>query len=135
MTDTIVLLQKAAVHLARALLGIWLLIGPFVLFLFRGESSALIVTLLLLAASYGFVVWRYRTYGVDYVSRFAFDTLTALGVALIAGVLSELLAFIGLRLHGNILIIPLLILACFGYLEYTQEKKRLTRHSAEAPGA
>jgi hypothetical protein len=135
MTDPILLLQKAAVHLARALLGIWLLIGPFVLFLFRGDAKALVTTLVALAACYGFVVWRYRTSGLDYLSRFAFDTLTALGVALIAGALSELLAFIGFRLRGNILIIPLLILACFGYVEYTQEKKRFSRHSAGVPGA
>lgn len=134
MTDPILLLRKAAVHLVRALLGIWLLIGPFVLFLFRGDAKALVTTLVVLAACYGFVFSRYRTSGLDYLSRFAFDTLTALGVALSAVVLSEILAFIGLRLRGNILIIPLLILACFGYLEYTQEKKRLSRDSAEVPG-
>lgn len=135
MPDSISLLRKAALRFLRAMLGIWLLTSPFVIFLFRGADRARVATVVLTLASYGFVVWKYRRAGLSYLREFAFDTLTALGVVALTIAFSTLLGLMmRVNVHRHALLAVVAIVACFWLLEYSEEKRRLAHKSPPAPG-
>jgi hypothetical protein len=132
MSQALTYLRKAGPRLLRALLGVWLVTGPFVVFLIRWKSYELVIVFLAVIAAYVFVGWKSRIEGVPYLSQLASDTATALAATLVAGGLSGILAkFTGIYLHGNVLFVPLVILAGFWILEYGRERKRLAQEKAK----
>jgi hypothetical protein len=134
MSQALPYLRKAAPRLLRALLGMWLVVGPFVVYLIRWQTHELVIVFLAVIAAYVFVGWRCRMEGMPYLSRLAIDTVTALGVTLVAGGLSGILAKLtGIYLYGNVLFVPLVILAGFWVLEYGREKRRLALEKAKVP--
>jgi hypothetical protein len=129
-------LRKAGPRLVRALLGVWLVVGPFIVFLIRWKSFELVIIFLAVLAAYIFVGWNARTLGTPYLSRLATDTVTALGITLVAGGLSGVLAKLtGIYLHGNFLFVPLVVLGGFWILEYAQEKRRVAEPKVPVAGA
>ncbi len=129
-------LRKAAPRCARALLGMWLVIGPFVVYLIRWQTHELVFVFIAVVCAYVFVGLRCRMEGRSYLKQLAFDTMTALGVTFLAGGLSGILAKLtGIHLHGHVLFVPLVILAGFWILEYGREKRTLARGKATVAGA
>jgi hypothetical protein len=73
-----------------------------------------------------------RKHGTLYLTRLATDTAIALGIALLAGGLSGILAKLTrVYLHGHVLFVPLVILAGFFILEYSREKRGFTRRRSQ----
>lgn len=123
------LFGRALARFFDAIFGLLLLIGPFVLFLYRGFSLALVITFLLLAAGYGYVVWRYRESGLAYLRELASDTLTAMAATIGAAGASMILAsFTRVHLHAHALFVPSAVIGFFWFLEY-----RAARHRGERP--
>jgi len=132
MTDYISSLRKAAVRSLRALLGIWLMLGPFVLFLIRWKVYEMVIIFLVVVAAFVFVGLNSRKHGTPYLTQLATDTAIALGIALLAGGLSGILAKLTrVYLHGHVLFVPLVILAGFCILEYSREKRRRAQRSSQ----
>jgi hypothetical protein len=132
MSQALTYLRKAGPRLLRALLGIWLITGPFVVFLIRWKSYELVIVFLAVIAAYVFVGWNSRVSGLPYLSQLAIDTATALAATLVAGGLSGILAKLtGIHLHGNVLFVPLVILAGFWILEYGRERRRLAQEKTK----
>jgi hypothetical protein len=116
--------KKIAPRLFRAMLGFWLVLGPFVVFLIRWKwYEAAFFFFLLIAAfvTVGLMCW---VAGADYLKVLGADTFTALASALIGGGLSGIIArFIHLRLHASMLFLPLVVLAGFAISEWYRERR------------
>ena len=115
---------RALARFFHAIFGGLLLIGPFAVLLFRGLSLGLVVTVLLVAASYAFAAWRYRNSGLSYLRELASDTLTAMAAAIGAAGASIVLARLT-RIHLHTMFLPAVVVGTFWYLEY-----RAARHHA-----
>ncbi|HEX9443003.1 MAG TPA: hypothetical protein VGA73_02740 [Candidatus Binatia bacterium] len=122
-------LGRALARFFNAVFGVLPLIGPFVLFLFRGLSLGLVVMFLIFAAGYAYAWWSYRKSGLSYLRELASDTLTAMAAAIGgAGASIVLASFTRIRLHAHALFLPAVVVGFFWYLEY-----RAARHRAAAP--
>ena len=116
--------KKIVPRLFRAMLGFWLVLGPFVVFLIRWQWYEAAFFFLILIA--GFVVVGLKCWlnGMEYVKLLGADTFTALASVLIGGGFSGILArFIHVRLHGSILFVPLVVVAGFAISEWYRERK------------
>src|SRR5258705_13292396 len=101
MMRTVSSLRGAVLRLSRALLGAWLIVGPFV-GVYARETEALVVVLVLLAAAYGFVAGRYSAEGAAGLRPILVDGLVLLAVVWIASASRGLLgASIGFRLREH----------------------------------
>lgn len=124
-TRVVAALKGAALRLARALLGAWLVVGPFV-GVYARETDALIVVLVLLAAAYGFVAGRCSSAGAACLKPILRDGVTLLAVVWIAGASGSLLG--ALRLHEYRWLFAALLLAGFWLAEFI----RVSKHAARA---
>jgi hypothetical protein len=129
------LLKRIAPRLFHALLGFWLLFGPFVVFLIRWKAYEVVFMYLLLIGAFIFVGARVWFEGGEYVRRLGRDTFTALASALIGGGLSGIIAKLThIRLYSSILFLPLVIVAGFVLAEYFNDRKVLPKSApANAP--
>lgn len=128
------LLKRIAPRLCHAILGFWLLLGPFVVFLIRWKSYEVAFMYLLLIGAFVFVGARVWFEGGDYVRRIGRDTATALASALIGGGLSGVIAKLThIRLYSSILFLPLVILAGFVLAEYFNDRKVLPKSASATP--
>ena len=118
------LLKRIAPRLSHAVLGFWLLFGPFVVFLLRWKAYEVVFMYLLLIGAFVFVGARVWFEGGEYARRLGRDTFTALASALIGGGLSGVIAKLThLRLHSSVLFLPLVIIAGFLLVEYFNDRK------------
>lgn len=129
------LLKRIAPRVAQAILGFWLLLGPFVVFLIRWKAYEVVFIYLLLIGAFVFVGARLWLEGGDYLRRIGRDTFTALGSALIGGGISGVIAKLThIRLYSSILFLPLVIIAGFVLVEYLNDRKVLQKSTpASAP--
>jgi hypothetical protein len=111
-------------RLARALLGAWLVVGPFV-GVYARETDALIVVLVLLAAAYGFVAGRCSSAGLACLKPILVDGAALLAVVWIAGASGSLLG--ALRLHEYRWLFAALLLAGFWLAEFLRARGRAAR--------
>ena len=122
------LLKRIAPRVAQAILGFWLLLGPFVVFLIRWKAYEVVFIYLLLIGAVVFVGAKSWWEGAEYVRRLGRDTFTALGSALIGGGLSGVIAKLThIRFYSSILFLPLVIIAGFVLVEYLNDRKLLTK--------
>jgi hypothetical protein len=127
MSRTVSSLRGAVVRLSRALLGAWLIVGPFV-GIYARETDALVVVLVLLAAAYGFAAGRAASDGAACLAPIVFDGLTLLAVLWIASASRELFgAAVAFRLHQHLWVWPALILLCFWLAEFLAARKNPAR--------
>jgi hypothetical protein len=135
MSDLKSALRKAAPRFLRAVLGSWLVMGPFVVFLIRWRPIEVVLVFILVVGAYVFVGWNCLAWGRTYLTQLAADTAIAVGFILLAGVLSGIIAKLtGVYLHGHVLFVPLVVFAGFFVLEYLRERKHVTRQVPEAAG-
>jgi len=124
----IVISLKAAVRrLGRALLGAWLMVGPFV-GIYARDEEALVVVLILLAAAYGFVAGRCASEGLKCVAPILVDGAALLAVLWIASASRELLgaAAVPLR-HDYVWAAPAVLLVCFWLVEILNARRHRAR--------
>ena len=122
------LLKRIAPRVAQAILGFWLLFGPFVVFLIRWKAYEVVFIYLLLIGAIVFVGARAWFEGGNYVRRIGRDTGTALTSVLIGGGLSGVIAKLThIRLYSSILFLPLVIIAGFVLVEYLNDRKLLPK--------
>ena len=122
------LLRRIAPRVVHAILGFWLLLGPFLVFLIRWKAYEVIFMYLLLIGSFVFVGARLWFEGGDYVRQIGRDTGTALASALIGGGLSGVIAKLThIRLYSSILFLPLVIVAGFILAECFSDRKALPK--------
>ena len=108
----------------RAVIGFWLVLGPFVVFLIRWKVWEVTVIFLVLVGAFLFVGFMCRLSGTEYLKQLGSDTFTALASVLIGGGLSGILAKLThYRLHSSVLFLPLVIVAGFVISEYYHERK------------
>jgi hypothetical protein len=94
-------------------------------FLIRWRPIEVVLIFILVVGAYVFVGWNFLLRGRTYWTQLAADTAIAVGFILLAGVLSGIIAKLtGVHLHGNMLFVPLVVLAGFVILEYARERKR-----------
>jgi hypothetical protein len=126
------LAKKLMPRLLRALLGFWLLFGPFLVFLIRWKTYEVTLMYVLLVGAFIFVGVHCWSHGAAYLRQLGSNTATALASLLIGGGLSGLIGkTTGVRLHSSMLFLPLVILAGFVLADYYAERKA----SAAAPAA
>ncbi|HTM09567.1 MAG TPA: hypothetical protein VL754_14375 [Verrucomicrobiae bacterium] len=118
------LLKKIAPRLFRALLGFWLVLGPFIVFLIRWKAWEVTIIFLVLVGAFLFVGFMCWLIGKEYLKQLGSDTFTALASVLIGGGLSGLVAKLThYSLHLTVLFFPLVIIAGFVISEYYHERK------------
>jgi len=126
--------RKIAPRLFRALLGFWLVLGPFVVFLIRWQWYETVFFFLLLIAGFivvGFMCWLD---GLEYLKLLGADTFTALASVLIGGGISGIIArFAHIRLHASMIFLPLVVVAGFAISEWYRERKAAVDASAVPP--
>jgi hypothetical protein len=116
--------KKIAPRLFRAMLGFWLVLGPFVVFLIRWQWYQAAFFFLLLIVGFVIVGLKCWIDGKEYMKLLAADTFTALASVLIGGGLSGITArLIHVRLHASMLFLPLVIVAGFALSEWYRERK------------
>jgi hypothetical protein len=127
-TPTLVSLKAAVRRLGRALLGAWLIVGPFV-GIYARDEEALVVVLMLLAGAYGFAAGRCASEGLKCVAPVLIDGAALLAVLWIASASRELFgAAVAPRLHDYFWAAPALLLLCFWLAELLAAR----RHHARA---
>lgn len=118
------LLRRILPRIVHAILGFWLLLGPFVVFLIRWKTYEVVFMYLLLIGAFMFVGARAWLEGGEYLRRLGRDSFTALASALIGGGLSGVIAKLThIRLYSSILFLPLVIVAGFILVEYYEDRK------------
>jgi hypothetical protein len=129
------LLRRIVPRVVHAVLGFWLVLGPFVVFLIRWKAYEVVFIYLLLIGAVVFVGARIWFEGGEYVRRLGRDTFTALASALIGGGLSGVIAKLThVRLYTSIFFLPLVIIGGFVLVEYFNDKKVLPKSApANAP--
>jgi hypothetical protein len=123
-TRAIASLAVAVRRFARAVLGAWLVVGPFV-GVYARETDALVVVLILLAAGYGFVAGRCASEGAACLVPILLDGVALLVVLWIADSASS--AFRGFRLSEYRWLWPALLLLCFWLAEFVRSPRRAAR--------
>ena len=127
-TPTLVSLKAAVCRLGRALLGAWLIVGPFVGIYARHEE-ALAVILMLLAGAYGFVAGRCASDGLRCAVPVLIDGAVLIAALWIASASRELFgAAVAPRLSDYVWAAPALLLVCFWFVELLAAR----RHHARA---
>jgi len=125
---TLVSLKAAVRRLGRALLGAWLILGPFV-GIYARDEEALAVVLVLLAAAYGFAAGRCASEGLKCAAPILVDGATLLALLWIASASRELFgAAAAPRLQDYVWAAPALLLVCFWLAELLAAR----RHHARA---
>ena len=133
LTRAIASLTEAVRRFARALLGAWLVVGPFVGVYVR-ETEALVVVLILLAAAYGFVAGRCASEGAACLTAILFDGLALVAVVWSASAASALFHDAGFRLSEHRWLWPTLLLFCFWLAEFVRARVTLqTRRRSAKP--
>lgn len=127
LTRAIASLTEAVRRFARALLGAWLVVGPFVGVYVR-KTEALVVVLILLAAAYGFVAGRCASEGAACLTPILFDGLALVAVAWSASAAGALFYDAGFRLSEHRWLWPALLFFCFWLAEFV--RARVTRRFA-----
>ena len=127
--------KKIAPRLFRAMLGFWLVLGPFVVFLIRWQWYEAAFFFLLLIASFILLGVKCWLDGAQYLKLLGSDAFTALASLLIGGGASGLIArFIHVRLHASVLFLPFVVLAGFALSEcYRERKAALPAARVDAP--
>jgi hypothetical protein len=116
--------KKIAPRLFRAMLGFWLVLGPFVVFLIRWQWYEAAFFFFLLIAAFVVVGLKCWLDGREYLKLLGADTFTALASVLIGGGVSGIIArFIHVRLHASMLFLPLVVVAGFAITEWYRERK------------
>jgi hypothetical protein len=126
--------KKIAPRLFRAILGLWLVLGPFVVFLIRWQWYEAGFFFLLLIA--GFIIVGLKSWidGIEYLKLLGADTFTALASVLIGGGLSGIIArLIHVRLHTSMLFLPLVVIAGFALSEWYRERKAAVASAPAVP--
>lgn len=127
-TATLVSLKAAVRRLGRALLGAWLIVGPFV-GIYARDEGALVVILTLLAGAYGFVAGRCASEGVKCVAPILVDGAVLLAVFWIASASRDLFGpVVAPRLQNFFWAAPAVLLVCFWIAELLVAR----RHHARA---
>ena len=116
-TRALISLKAAVRRLGRALLGAWLIVGPFV-GIYARDEEALVVILMLLATAYGFAAGRCASEGVNCIAPILIDGAALLAVLWIASASREFFgAASAPRLHDYFLAAPAVLLLCFWLAE------------------
>ena len=127
-TPTLVSLKAAVRRLGRAILGAWLIVGPFV-GIYAREEEALVVVLVLLAGAYGFAAGRCASEGLKCVMPVLIDGAVLLAALWIASASRELFgAASAVRLSDHLWAMPAVLLVCFWLAEFLAAR----RHHAHA---
>jgi hypothetical protein len=127
--------KKIAPRLWRAVIGFWLVLGPFVVFLIRWKWYEELFIFLVLIAAFLFVGFKSWLDGLDYLKLLASDTFTALASVLIGGGLSGVIyKLTHYSLHLSVLFFPLVIIAGFVIAEFYRERRAATAAGARVPG-
>jgi hypothetical protein len=116
-TPTLVSLKAAVCRLGRALLGAWLIVGPFV-GIYARDEEALVVILMLLAGAYGFVAGRCASESVKCLAPLLIDGAVLVAALWIASASRHLFGpAVAPRLSDYLWATPALLLFCFWFVE------------------
>jgi len=121
----LLLLRKTVPRILRAMLGCWIVIGPFVVFLMRWEVYNMLFEYLLLVGAFVFLGVKCWHEGPEYIKRVAFDSGALISFIIVAGAFSLAVAkLIHVRLPA-VLFLPLVVVGGFMLLEYYYDRKVL----------
>ena len=124
MIHTVSSLRGAFFRWSRALLGAWLIVGPFV-GIYARDTEALVVILVLLAAAYGFAAGRSASEGIGCLAPLLRDGLMLVAVLWTASASTELFgAATALGLHEHPWAWPLFFLFAFWLAEFLAARRR-----------
>ena len=106
-------LKRAVMRLGRALLGAWLILGPFV-GVYARDDEALVVVLVLLAGAYGFAAGRSTSDGLRWLRPMLLDGLALAALVTIASAAGGLFdSAVALELQRHFWAAPALLFLCF----------------------
>jgi hypothetical protein len=126
-TPTLVSLKVAVRRLGRAILGAWLIVGPFV-GIYSRDEEALVVVLVLLAGAYGFAAGRCASEGLTCVAPILIDGAVLLAALWIASASREPFgAASTVRLSEHLWAMPTLLLVCFWLAEFLATRRHHLR--------